>query len=344
MRHINLTDRSLTLGDGGRLSYTDLVLAVGSRARTLPWLPPSDDVVYLRTLDDADRLRQLLTPGARIVVVGGGFIGLEVAAAARSIGADVTAVELAVEPLNRILGDRLGRAVGDLHRSHGVALFTGETVIAVSHSKHGDSLVTTNTGRRLPYDALIVGIGAEPADEIAAQAGLAVNSGIIVDQTFRTAAPNVYAIGDVSRHDHPVHGPLRVEHWDSARRHAAAVAAAIVGKNEPYTALPWFWSDQYNVNFQYIGHAESFDSIFVRGDIDAFQFTAFYCFEGHVRAAFGAGCPRDIRPAGRLISSRSVISGATLADPTADLRHLAKMIIDRAPGRGGDSDAALPNT
>ncbi|AEA28165.1 Ferredoxin--NAD(+) reductase [Pseudonocardia dioxanivorans CB1190] len=318
---VDLADRALTTGDGDRIRFDALVLATGSRARRLGSLPRTENVFYLRTLEDAVRLREALRPGAEVVIAGGGFIGLEVAAAARALGNAVTVVQMYGAPLAPVIGENLGRVVQRLHEQRGVTVLTGESVIGVV----GDPMVrevATSGGLRLPCDVLVVGVGAEPADELAAAVDLAVDSGILVDPSCRTSAPGVYAVGDVARHDHPVHGRIRVEHWDVARRQAATAAAGILGREEACTTLPWFWSDQYEFNFQYIGHAQGWDDVVVRGDVDAMQFTAFFCRDGRVEGAFGTGRPREIRPAGRLVATRSVLPRELLADPKVDLRRM----------------------
>jgi 3-phenylpropionate/trans-cinnamate dioxygenase ferredoxin reductase subunit len=324
---LDLDRQRLTFADGRLLSYDDLVLATGSRARSLACVPPADNVFYLRSLDDATGLRSILQDRPRVVIAGGGFIGLEVAAASRCMGAEVTVVEGADAPLELVVGRHLGECVARLHEAHGVEVVTGETVERVI----GDRLVTrvvTSAGRVLDCDALVVGVGAVPADELALAAGVPVEGGVLVDSCCRAGAPHVWAVGDVARLCHPVLGEaVRVEHWDTARRHAAVAAASITGRQEPCTRLPWFWSDQYDVNFQYVGYALRWDELLVRGAPDDMDFTALYLQGGRVRAALSAGRPRDVRAVERIIASGRLVERSVLADPSTDLRRL---------GRSGD--------
>lgn len=321
---LDLTRRRLTFTDGKAFGYDYLVLAMGSRARSLECVPPADNVFYLRSLDDAVALRSILQGRPRVVIAGGGFIGLEVAAASATVGAQVTVVEATGAPLEAIVGTRLGKCVARLHEGHGVEVVTGEKVERVV----GERLATrvlTDAGRVLDCDALVVGVGAAPAEELAAAAGIPARGGVLVDSCCRAGAAKVWAVGDVARLRHPVLGKaVRVEHWDAARRHAAAAAASIVGKEEPCTTLPWFWSDQYDVNFQYVGHAPHWDEVLVRGSPEDMDFTAMFLEGGRVRAGLSAGRARDVRSVERLIASGLVVEHSVLEDPSTDLRRITR--------------------
>lgn len=299
-----------------------VLIATGGRPRTLPGISGSR-VHTLRTRADADRLRDVLVPGARLVVVGAGFIGSEVAATARARGADVVIVEALDTPLRRVLGAEMGAVCGSLHRENGVDLALGETVDGVTEGSAGVT-VTTSGGRRIDADAVVVGIGIEPATDLAADAGITVADGIVVDEHGRTSLPNVFAAGDVASHFHPlVGGHVRTEHFDSANRLSTAAANAMLGRSQPFVDPHWFWSDQYDVNLQYAGHATSWDEIVVRGSLSDVDFCAFYLSGGAVRAVFAADRGGEVLAAKELIARGAPVSPDVLQDEDVDLFELA---------------------
>jgi len=252
------------------IAYDRLLLATGASPRRLRVADEAGvPVAYLRTLDDSLALKERL--GGRVVVVGAGWIGLEVAAAAREAGADVTVVEQAVQPLEAVLGPELGEVFADLHREHGVDLRLGAGVDA-----------ETLAGA----DLVVVGIGAAPADELAREAGLECDDGVLVDARLRASDPHVYAAGDVARHDHPTLGRLRVEHWDAAIHQGRAAARAMLGDDAPYDRLPYFFTDQYDLGMEYVGHVgpEGYDEVVVRGDKAARRLVAYWLRGGTVVA------------------------------------------------------------
>ena len=288
---IDLDTRHVTLGDR-QLSYDRLLLATGARARRLPTADTSGaDVVYLRTVDDALALTPRLTE--RIVVIGGGWIGLEVAAAAREAGGAVTVVERSSLPLVRVLGPEIAPVVADLHREHGVDLRLGTGVTAIDHEhghEHGPTTVRLDDGTEVTADLVLVGIGAEPDDALAAKAGLATDHGVLVDARLRASDPHVYAAGDVAHHDHPLHGRLRVEHWDTAIHHGRHAARVMLGDDQPYARQPYFFTDQYDFGMEYVGHVgpAGYDEVLVRGSLADRRFTAVWITEGRVSAAMHA--------------------------------------------------------
>lgn len=284
---IDLDTRHVTLGDR-QLSYDRLLLATGARARRLPMADTSGaDVVHLRTVDDALALTPRLTE--RIVVIGGGWIGLEVAAAAREAGGAVTVVESSPLPLARVLGPEIAHVVADLHREHGVDLRLGTGVTAIEHER-GRTAVLLDDGTAVAADLVLVGIGAAPDDALAAKAGLATDRGVLVDTRLRASDPHVYAAGDVAHHDHPLHGRLRVEHWDTAIHHGRHAARAMLGDDEPYVRQPYFFTDQYDFGMEYVGHVgpAGYDEVLVRGSLADRRFTAAWISGGRVAAAMHA--------------------------------------------------------
>jgi 3-phenylpropionate/trans-cinnamate dioxygenase ferredoxin reductase subunit len=322
---LDLAGRSLLLDGGERVPFDRLLLATGARPRRLA-APGAglEGVHYLRTLEDARALRAELLPGRRLVVVGGGFIGLEVAASARTLGLEVTVLEALEAPLARVLGPDLGRLFVELHRSRGADVLTSEGVAALRGRGRVSSVLTTRE-RVLDADLVVVGIGVTPAVALAESAGLAARDGVLVDERCQTSAPEVFAAGDVARFWHPALGrELRVEHWDNAIRQGTAAALNMLDRDHPYSDVPWFWSDQYDLTFQYTGLAPEWDRVVTRGSVDAMDFVAFYMLDGRVRAAFGAGRARDIRRSMALIASGARVDLARLEDPATDLRRLAR--------------------
>ncbi|MFC7359415.1 NAD(P)/FAD-dependent oxidoreductase [Nocardioides astragali] len=274
--HVTLADR--------RLSYDRLLLATGARPRRLPLADQSGaDVAYLRTIDDALALAPRLTE--RLLIVGAGWIGLEVAAAARQAGGAVTIVENASQPLVRVLGPEIAPMVADLHREHGVDLRLDTSILAIEHVE-GRTTVRLDDGTDVTPDLILVGIGAEPDDSLAAKAGLATDHGVLVDARLRASAPHVYAAGDVAHHDHPLHGRLRVEHWDTAIHHGRHAARVMLGDDQPYVRQPYFFTDQYDLGMEYVGHVgrEGHDEVVIRGSIADRRFTALWIAGGRVAA------------------------------------------------------------
>ncbi len=275
---IDREGRRLQAG-GAWLDYETLVLATGSRARHLPL---ADDagvpVLYLRTLDDSLALRDHLIEGARIGIIGGGWIGLEVASAARQHDAAVTVLESLDLPLLRVLGPEVAQVFADLHREHDVDLRTGVQVTAITPRGDG-ATVALGDGSALDVDLLVVGVGIQPNVEIAEAAGLTVHDGIRTDALLRTADEHVYAIGDVANADHPVLGhPLRVEHWDTAIKHGEALAATLTGTPTEASALPYFFTDQYDLGMEYVGHPgpDGYDRVVLSGDVPGRVFRAWW--------------------------------------------------------------------
>ncbi len=275
---IDVAGRRVQTG-GDWLEYDDLVLATGARPRHLPMADESGaPVVYLRTLDDSLALRKRLTEGARIGIVGAGWIGLEVASAARQHGAEVTVLESLDLPLLRVLGPEVAQVFADLHREHGVDLRFGAQVTGI-RSRGDGATVALGDGSALDVDLLVIGVGVQPNTELAEAAGLTVDHGIRTDARLRTSDEHVHAIGDVANIDHPVLGhPLRVEHWDTARKHGATLAATLSGTPTDAADLPYFFTDQYDLGMEYVGNPgpDGYDRVVLTGDVPGRVFRAWW--------------------------------------------------------------------
>lgn len=316
--------RRVGLADGSSVRADSLLFATGGRPRMLPGIT-SERVVYLRTIDHAIRVRETLRPGSRLITVGGGFIGSEISSSARAAGADVTMIEMLDVPLERALGRELGDVCAQIHRDQGVTVLTGEFVESVRDTADG-VLVRTGSGRTVEGDLVVVGVGIEPNAELAEAAGVAVDNGILVDEFCRASVEGIYAAGDVANHAHPVFGErVRVEHFDNANRQAAAAAMSIMGRRSPYDNVHWFWSDQYQFNLQYVGHAPAWDQSVVRGSMAERSFTVFYLRDGVVKAAFAIDRGEEIVWARELVAARAAPDPAKLADEDLDLEGLVPL-------------------
>ncbi len=278
----------LVVAGGAEYPYDTLLLATGSAARRLD-LPHADlpGIHTLRTLDDSLGLRARLTAGARVVVVGAGWIGCEAAAAARSHGCQVTVVEPMAQPLMRVVGGQVGEAFAALHREHGVDLRLGTQVTGFAGAG-SVAEVRLEGGATLPADTVIVGVGAAPNIALADAAGLELASGgVAVDAALRSSDADIYAVGDIAAHAHPAYAErIRVEHWATALDQGKHVAANLLGASKPYTKRPFFFSDQYGLGCEYRGHADpTTDRLLIRGDLQGRDFTAFWLRDGAVAAA-----------------------------------------------------------
>jgi 3-phenylpropionate/trans-cinnamate dioxygenase ferredoxin reductase component len=311
------------LVDGERLRYDKLLLTTGSIPRRLD-VPgaDSDGILYLRELPDADRIRAALTSGGRIVVIGAGWIGLEVASAARHHGCEVTVFEVAALPLQRVLGDEIAEVFAELHREHDVTLRLG-TGIERIRSTDGGLVVVDSTGVEVEADAVVVGVGIRPAIELAEAAGLSIDDGVAVDASLRTSAPDVYAAGDVAAAVHPVLGTrIRVEHWANALNSGPVAAKSMLGQDVVYDELPFFFTDQYDLGMEYIGHAppESFDTVVIRGDQARREFQAFWLSDGRALAGMHVNMwDEGIDPIKALVASGRSLDLDRLADPAVPL-------------------------
>jgi NADPH-dependent 2,4-dienoyl-CoA reductase/sulfur reductase-like enzyme len=285
-------DRHEVVADGLSAGFDRLLLATGASPRRLAMADESGaDIAYLRTVEDNRRLRDAFASVGRIVIIGGGWIGLEVAAAARTAGVEVAVVEMQDQPLLGVLGPEVARVFADLHREHGVDLRLGVGVDGIEAKADGASVVRLADGTTLPADLVVVGIGAQPEVGLARAAGIAVGDGVLVDAWLRTSDPYVFAAGDLAGHDHPVlRRRLRVEHWDNAIHQARAAARVMLGGDDAYDRLPYFFTDQYDLGMEYVGSVgpKGSDEVVLRGDVGARVFSAFWLQDGRVVAAMHA--------------------------------------------------------
>lgn len=313
---------AVELSDGSELRASQVLIATGGRPRRLSGTD-SRRVHYLRTIEDSRRLRELLNPGTRLIVIGAGFIGLEVAATARARGAQVTIVEALPVPLERVLGPQVGAACAELHRLAGIDLRVDEVVESIIDV--GDEVVVTTTAGPIVGDAVVVGIGIRPNVEIAHESDIAVDNGILVDEYCRTSHPNIWAAGDVANHLHPLWAEhIRVEHFDNASKQGVVAARNMLGEQVVFDDPHWFWSDQHNHNLQYVGHAPRWDQLVVRGSLEELDFTAFFLLDGHLRAAFAIDRGAEVMAAKELLANRSAVTPEQLADEDLDLLDLAE--------------------
>ena len=319
---LDVAAREVELAGGERLAYDRLLITTGAEPRRLS-IPGGEleGVHYLRSVESCDAIRRRIDRGGSVVVVGAGWIGCETAASARQRGLDVTLIEPLSLPLERVLGPELGAIYRDVHADHGVELLLGTGVEAFEGTSAVER-VRTSDGRAIDCDFVIVGIGVAPRTDLAAGAGLAIDDGIVVDANLRTGAPEVFAAGDVARHDHPVHGPLRVEHWANALHQGPAAALNMLGRDEPYDRVPYFFSDQYDVGMEYSGHAPSWDRVVFRGDTAAREFIAFWMAGDRVVAAMNVNVWDVVDPLQRLIRERIAVDDAALRDPDVELERL----------------------
>ena len=318
----SLANRTLSL-EGAEIKFDVLVLGLGGTPRRLPGVPRSDNVFTLRSLRDSQAIRKELLESTRILLIGAGFIGAEVAASAWQLGKDVVMVEEGKVPLARALGTEVGEIYASIHRSKGVDLRT-ETTVEKWH-KEGDRVVgvTLSDGRREQADLVVLAVGIEPNLDLPRSLGLPIEgSGVRVDEGLKAVA-GVYCGGDIALHMHPVLGrEIRVEHWEVAKHHGRGIAAAIVGGDAPFARLPYFWSDQYDVSLEYRGQASGDDHAVWRGDRERLIFSVFYFRNGLIDGVLSMNDKKTNEIGGKLIEGRRPVDEAALADPKRDLSDL----------------------
>jgi 3-phenylpropionate/trans-cinnamate dioxygenase ferredoxin reductase subunit len=326
--------------DGGTapLGYDTLLLATGVRPRRIPGFE-CDGVCYLRTSADAAGLRDRIRAAEHVAVLGGGFIGCEVAAAAIRQGKRVTLLEALPELLQRTLGPRIGGVIASIHRDAGVEVRTGQTVTGVAPRTGGGVWLSTPEGS-FPCDVLVIGVGTVPNAELAAAAGLPTDGGIAVDEYF-AAAPGVYAAGDVAAQYLPRYGQrVRVEHHDTAARHGRAAARSMLGKGEPFSHVHWFWSDQYQHSIQSAGLPDGSPGAVIRGSLQERSFSAFSLDGGRVRAVVSLNRQRDVIETRRLIAREHSVTAAQLRDESTPVKRLAARPSD--PSQPPERDRITP--
>jgi 3-phenylpropionate/trans-cinnamate dioxygenase ferredoxin reductase subunit len=319
--------RQLQLADGRSLPYDKLLIATGAAPRWLQ-VPGADldGILVLRTLADARALRRRIEGARRVVVVGAGFIGAEVAASCRRAGLEVVALEAAAVPLERALGSEVGQIYAEIHRAHGVDLRTNEALAGFRGQGKVEQVLGTS-GAAFECDFALVGVGVRPECGWLEGSGVALENGVLVDELCRTNVPEVYAAGDVANWWHPRLGErLRVEHYDNAQNQGVAAARSMLGRGEPYGPVPFFWSDQYGLNLQYVGHASGQDEVVLRGSVEDGSWSAFYLRDGRLRAALGVNRYRDVSAARQLIAHQAPVEARQIADEGTDLRALARAV------------------
>lgn len=327
VRGIDRSRAEIHLAEGGTIGYDALVIATGGVAAPYPGgkLDGVGNVHYLRTFDDVERFRGRLAAGTRLTIIGGGFIGLEVAATAESKGVKVTVVERQDRLLSRVASPPISSFFGDLHSRHGVDVRTGRLVSDFKMTAAGDvSAVILDDGTAIDTDLCLIAIGLAPNSELAEDCGLDVADGIVVDEYLRTTDPAIFAIGDVARHPCSERGGTRrVESVANATEQARTLAATLCGQPASYSAVPWFWSDQYGLKYQSVGVRDPDDCVVLRGgpNVDG-PFAVFYLRDGAVRAADVVQSPADFAMARKLVATRATVDPSLLADPSVPLRRL----------------------
>lgn len=315
--------QSLKLSDDTSIPYHDLIIATGARARRLDEIcPVKAQIYYVRTLQDVVKLRSRLVAGSHVGVVGAGLIGLEVAATTRRMNCNVTVLEAADRVLSRVIPANLSQRFSDLHCSNGVTIRTGIRIKGVT-SSGAETIVETEDGIRLGFDVLVAGIGSVPNVELAQSAGLAASDGILTDEYGRTNDPHIYAIGDVTRHFNKYIGQhVRLESWQNAQDQARAISNIIAGGAEPYATIPWFWTDQYDQNFQFAGFGTSYERLVWRGSADDASTSVFYLQGDKVVGGACINNSRDLRHMRKLIAGANAVNIDALADLQVPLSKL----------------------
>jgi len=321
---LDLAAHEVTLQDGSRMPYSRLLLSTGAAPRRLP-LPGADlpGVRYLRQKADSDALRAAILAASRVVVIGAGWIGSEVAASARQLDAEVAIVAPEAVPLERVLGPELGGVYRDLHAEHGVDLHLSTKIEAIVGDTAAQGVRTTD-GKVIEGDLVVVGVGVSPRDELARDAGLTLENGIVVDEFLRTSAPDVFAAGDVAATWNPRYKKrIRVEHWANALNQGQTAGHNMLGQDTAYTKLPYFYSDQYDLGMEYHGYASDWDRVVVRQGTSVLEFIAFWLKDGRVLAGMNANIWDQGDGIKALVRSGATVDADRLADPSVPLADLA---------------------
>ncbi|SEJ90024.1 NAD(P)/FAD-dependent oxidoreductase [Paraburkholderia diazotrophica] len=322
--------KRVTLSDGSEISYAKLVLATGGRARRLA-LPGIEAIEklqnfhYLRTLDHVTRIRNHFHAGSRLVIIGGGYVGLEVAAVAVKRGLHVTVLEALPRVLARVTAPELSAFYEKVHREAGVDIRTNAIVTGFELDASGDAVaaVSCADGARVAADLVIVGVGLEPATELAQAAGLAVDNGIVVDEHTRTSDPDIFAVGDCTNHPNRTLGRrLRLESVPNALEQARTAAASLCGKERVYNSVPWFWSDQYDLKLKMVGLSQGYDEFVLRGSPDTRSFSAFYLKDSVMLAADTVSRAPEFMLAKRFVAEKIPVRAVDLADESVPLKSL----------------------
>jgi 3-phenylpropionate/trans-cinnamate dioxygenase ferredoxin reductase subunit len=317
---VDTAGRAVEIEGGERVSFDQLLIATGARNRRFP-IPGLDlpGVHDLRTVEDAERIRSEIMPGRNVVIAGMGFIGSEVGASLRQKGLAVTVVEGNPAPLSRVLGEQVGGVLEAIHRDKGVRMHFNDRVERFEGSNRVERVVTAG-GLSVDCDFVVLGLGVEPVTDFLQGSEIELDNGVVVDELCRTNVEGVFAAGDVANHTNPLFGRrVRVEHWQNAIKHGQAAALGMLGKGSPYRDVYWFWSDQYELNLQYVGYHTEWDELVVRGSLEDRSFLAFYVKEGRVLAAVGVGRGEEVQRCIPLIEAGAAIDPEKLRDEAVDL-------------------------
>lgn len=323
---IDVNSKALSLASGDVVAYDRLILALGSRVRQLQ-VDGNDlrHVHYLRSIADVEGIRQDFDPGKRLVVIGAGYIGLEVAAVARQLGLDVTVIEMADRVMSRVVSPEISDFYQIEHTSHGVRLRLATSVTALRGRKRAKHVVTGD-GEEIPADLVVIGVGILPNTALAEQAGLDVGDGIIVDDRCMTSNPDIYAIGDCTSHPSSIYGRrLRLESVHNAVEQAKTAASNLCGNESHYSQVPWFWSDQYDLKLQIAGLSDGYDTVAIRGNPAEKSFACLYLRDSRLIAVDAVNSARDFVQSKALIAAHAVIPTDKLADPGSSLSDLAAL-------------------
>ncbi len=320
---IERTTKVVRSNDGLEFHYDKLVLALGAHARHID-LPGVElaGVHYLRTIQDVDRIRREFGPGRRLVIVGAGYIGLEVAAVAVQLGLDVTVVEMLDRVMSRVVSAQVSEFYQKEHTDHGVNLLLSTGIKAFAGNGHVHT-VDLADGTQVPADLVVIGIGVVPNTELAAGAGLEISNGIVVNDQCKTSDPDIYAVGDCTCHPNDVFAcQVRLESVHNALEQAKTAAANICGENQRYAQVPWFWSDQYDLKLQIAGLSQDYNQTIIRGDPASRSFSCLYLNDGRLIAADAVNRPKDFMQSKKLIADHAVIDPALLADSDVELKDM----------------------
>ena len=321
---IDLSAAEAVLEGGERVGYERLLLATGAEPRRLS-IPGADldGVLYLRTIADSDAIQARIDAGGKLVTVGSGWIGSEVAASARQKGCEVTVIERGSLPLERVLGSELGAIYRDIHTDHGVEFVSDAAVEGFDGDGKVDA-VRVGDGRRIEADFVVVGVGVAPRTGVAEAAGIAVENGVPTNDRLETSAPGVFAAGDVANQEHPLFGRrIRIEHWANALTQGPAAARNMIGRDQPYDTVPYFFSDQYDVGMEYAGYATDWDEVVFRGDPKEREFIAFWVKDERVVAGMNVNVWEVTDQIQELVRSGARVDRDRLADPDVPLDELA---------------------
>ena len=324
--HVDRVDperRTVQLAGGDEVRFDSAVIATGAEPRPLTVSGAElDGVLYLRSVGDSLRLQAAIRNASRVAVIGAGWIGSEVAASARQMGADVVLVEPAPTPLYGVLGETIGGVFAQLHTDHGVELRLG-TGLRELRGTTTVSEIVLEDGRVEPADVVVVGVGVTPRTELASTAGLVIDNGIVVDQYLESSSAGIYAAGDVASAWHPHYGRhIRVEHWANALNQGPTAGRNATGQRDAYDRLPYFFSDQYDLGMEYVGYAAKDDSVVVRGDLDAREFIAFWHRDGKVTAAMNVNVWDVVEDLKAIVGADRAADVDRLADPDVPLAEL----------------------